>query len=47
MELLFNKIVDLKSEILSNKMGLSYPAIFRHSLETSLMNHQKTMFSGL
>ena len=45
MELLFNKIVDLKSEISSNKTDLCYPTIFRYSLETSLINHQKTMFS--
>ena len=30
MELLFNKIVDLKSEISSNKIDLSQAAIFGH-----------------
>ena len=30
MELLFNKIVDLKSEISSNKIDLSWAAIFGH-----------------
>ena len=46
MELLFNKIVDLKSEISSNKI---YPRrqFSDTFLETSLMNHKKMMFSGL